>query len=85
MSQIMLLSKKICEKVLNMDIKTVSASTEDIVSAIKEALSDEHKMICKTVNSPYGDGNSAKMITQKIIDTVLGSKIDLKKKFYDIR
>ena len=68
-----------------MDIKTVSASTEDIVSAIKEALSDEHKMICKTVNSPYGDGNSAKMITQKIIDTVLGSKIDLKKKFYDIR
>ena len=81
----MLLSKNICEKVLNMDIKTVSASTEDIVSAIKEALSDEHKMICKTVNSPYGDGNSAKMITQKIIDTVLGSKIDLKKKFYDIR
>lgn len=61
-----------------------STSKKDIVEAIYRALSDEHKMVCKHVVSPYGDGNAAEQIVQKIVEVVWGGNIDLKKKFYDI-
>lgn len=56
---------------------------DSIVSAIKTALSNEMKTICQNVISPYGDGNAAKRIAEKCVETINGS-IDLKKKFYDL-
>lgn len=59
-------------------------SKDEIVAGIMEAISDEHKAMCKTVISPYGSGNSAKRIADKAIETVMSGNIDLKKSFYDI-
>lgn len=61
-----------------------ASDTESIVSAIKTAMSDAHKAICRSVVSPYGDGHAAERIAQKTIETVMNGGIELKKKFYDI-
>ncbi|WP_297962932.1 UDP-N-acetylglucosamine 2-epimerase [uncultured Anaerovibrio sp.] len=53
-----------------------------IVNAIRQALSDEHKIICKSVISPYGDGTAAEKIAKKIVEIVTNGTIDLKKNFY---
>ena len=58
--------------------------SEDIVDAIKKAMSDDHKNVCKNVISPYGDGHAAERIAKKAIEVVMTGKIDLKKKFYDL-
>lgn len=60
-------------------------TTDNIVNAIKQALSKEHYQICKKVLSPYGDGHAADQIAEKVIEIVLNCKIDLKKTFYDIK
>lgn len=54
-----------------------------IVRAINRALSSEFRAECQNVISPYGGGHSAEKVSAKILE-VLGEKIDLKKKFYDI-
>lgn len=59
--------------------------TSDIVEAIKAALSNEHKEICKSVISPYGTGNAGTRIANKSVEVVMNERIDLKKKFYDLR
>lgn len=59
-------------------------SKGDIVSAIKMALSEEHRLICSKVVSPYGDGRAAEKIANRIIEEIKEEKIDLMKKFYDI-
>ncbi len=59
-------------------------TTKDIVYAIKTAMSDDFKDICKNVVSPYGDGHAAKQIAEKAIDVVINGRIDLKKKFFDL-
>ena len=59
------------------------SNKESIIKAITIALSDETKMKCKEVISPYGTGNSAKKIAAKIIE-VLNRPIELKKHFYDL-
>ncbi len=56
----------------------------DIVEAIKTALSDKHKELCKTVISPYGNGHAAEKIAAKSIEVVMAGAINLKKKFYDL-
>ena len=55
-----------------------------IEMAIKTALSDEHKLICKKVISPYGDGHAAEQIAAKSIEVAINGRIDLKKKFYGL-
>ena len=60
-------------------------TSEDIIGAIKKAMSKEHHQICEKVISPYGDGNAAGQIAWKVIETVMEEKIDLKKRFYDIK
>ena len=57
---------------------------ESIAAAIRTAMSEDHKKRCKAVVSPYGDGNAAKQIASKTVETVLRGKIDLKKKFFDL-
>lgn len=59
------------------------SNTGSIIDAIDKAMSKEFAMLCRTVNSPYGDGNSAGRIANKIVETVLSELIDLKKRFYD--
>lgn len=66
-------------------IVNCGTSKEEIIEGIKTALSDEHKAVCKTVISPYGDGHSAEQIATKAIEVVMSGGIDLKKKFYNIK
>lgn len=61
-----------------------ASDTDSIVSAIKSALSDEHRKVCKTVISPYGNGNAGRLIAEKTVDIIMNGNIDLKKKFYDL-
>ena len=55
-----------------------------IVAAIKKAMNDKHKAVCKTVISPYGEGHAGEHIAAKIFETVMDGGIDLKKKFFDL-
>lgn len=57
----------------------------NIVEAVKIALSDEHRKKCLHVISPYGDGQAAEKIAKKAVETVLTGRIDLKKRFYDLK
>ena len=61
------------------------ATTEEIVDAIKEAMSAEHHKVCEKVISPYGDGYAARHIADKAVEIVLNGNINLKKKFYDLK
>ena len=65
------------ESIINSDVDKNS-----IVNAIRQALSDEHKTICKSVVSPYGDGTAAEKIAKKAVEFVTNGTIDLKKNFY---
>lgn len=58
--------------------------TGDIIAAIKTAMSEDHKNICKKVVSPYGDGHAAERIADKTFETVMNGGIDLKKQFFDL-
>ena len=58
--------------------------TTAIVEAIRIALSESHKALCKEVVSPYGDGHAAKRIAAKSYETVVAKIIDLKKQFYNM-
>ncbi len=58
-------------------------SAEEIVKAIRKAMTDEHRTICKKTVSPYGDGHAAELIAKKAVEVAKG-RIDLKKKFYDL-
>lgn len=60
------------------------SDTESILQAISKAISEEHQRVCAQVVSPYGDGHAAEQIAKKVHDTVVDSRIDLKKKFYDM-
>jgi len=57
----------------------------DIIDAIKEALSEKHKEISRNVISPYGDGHAAERIAKKAYQVIVDGNVDLKKKFYDIQ
>lgn len=56
----------------------------EIVEAINRVLSVEHRQICQSIISSYGDGHAAEQIAKKTIQIVMNEDIDLKKKFYDI-
>ena len=57
--------------------------TAEIVSAVRRAVSKEHRALCCSVISSYGDGHAAERIAEKAIEVVLTGHIDLKKRFYD--
>ena len=61
-----------------------TADKDSIIAAIKKATSDEHKTVCKTVISPYGEGNAGAQIAAKSFETVMNGYIDLKKKFFNL-
>ena len=57
---------------------------EEILAAIRKAMSEEHRKACAAASSPYGSGNAAERIAEKTVETVRSGNIDLKKKFYDL-
>lgn len=59
--------------------------SEDIIFAIRKAMSEEFRKVCANVVSPYGNGHAAKQIADKAVDTIANGVIDLKKKFYDMQ
>ena len=61
-----------------------AADTASIVAAMKKAMSNEHKLVCKKVVSPYGEGHAGEQIAAKLFETVMNGGIDLKKKFFDL-
>ena len=64
-------------------IVNCSDDTASIVSAMKTAMSESHRILCQSITSPYGDGHAAEQIAVKSIETVMDQKIDLRKSFYD--
>ncbi|MBR3579709.1 MAG: UDP-N-acetylglucosamine 2-epimerase (hydrolyzing) [Lachnospiraceae bacterium] len=58
------------------------SDTGSIKEGIQKALSPEFRDICKKATSPYGSGNAAKQITDKIISVITNETINLKKSFY---
>ena len=67
------------ESIINCDIYE-----KDIISAIKKAMSLEHKELCKRITSPYGNGHAAEQIARKTHEVVMENHINLKKEFYKI-
>ncbi len=67
------------DSVINCELKK-----DDIVFAIKTALS--HEFVKKSSKSeyPYGDGHVAEKIVKILHEWLDEDKIDLKKKFYDL-
>lgn len=57
---------------------------EDIIRAIKKAMSEEFLKSIEKVKSAYGDGNTSDQIVEIITKWICNTYIDLKKKFYDI-
>ena len=68
------------KSIINCGIKS-----ENIIDAIKQSLSEDHKRICRSVLSPYGDGHASERIAKKTIEIVCSNRIDLMKRFYDLR
>jgi GDP/UDP-N,N'-diacetylbacillosamine 2-epimerase (hydrolysing) len=60
-------------------------TAEAIREAIRKAMSEEHRAVCRAAVSPYGNGNTGEQIAEKIAETVMAGPINLKKKFYDLR
>lgn len=58
-------------------------TAEEIIEAIKIALSPGMRHNCERVSSPYGNGHSAEQVAEKSVEAIQSS-IDLKKKFFDI-
>lgn len=52
-----------------------------IMGAIKTALSEEMRQVCRNIINPYGNGRAAEKIAQKCRE-VVRSEINLQKKFY---
>ena len=66
------------------NIINCGTGADEIINAIKSALSEEHIKRCQTVISPYGNGNASEQIADKAVQIVLEGRIDLKKKFFDL-
>lgn len=58
---------------------------DDIYSAVKKARSNEFRVKAEKSKNLYGDGNTSDKIVDIIREFLMREKVDLKKKFYDIR
>ena len=68
-----------CGSIINCD-----PGMKEIIAAVKLALSDKHRAICRDIVSPYGDGGAAGKIAWKVVDIIMNGRMDQKKKFYDL-
>lgn len=60
-------------------------NAESIAEAIQKAMTDEFRSIARETVNPYGSGDTSSEILYHIKECVNEGKIDLKKKFYDMR
>ncbi|MDR1253672.1 MAG: UDP-N-acetylglucosamine 2-epimerase [Oscillospiraceae bacterium] len=58
---------------------------DDILKAMKRAMSKDFRDSIKGAINPYGGGNTSEKIISVIKDFLFSNKIDLKKKFWDIK
>jgi GDP/UDP-N,N'-diacetylbacillosamine 2-epimerase (hydrolysing) len=58
---------------------------DDVVNAMKRALSREFQDLARKVINPYGDGNTSSKIMEIIQEQLENNTIKLKKEFYDVR
>lgn len=58
---------------------------EEITAAMEKAYQSEFRDIASKVVNPYGDGNTSQKIVKIMKQKLVDEKIDLKKKFYDIK
>lgn len=68
------------DSIISCDIKERS-----IVEAIKKAMTDEFRGRARAAVNPYGSGNTSSEILNHIKACVNEGKINLKKRFYDVR
>ncbi|MDR1522251.1 MAG: UDP-N-acetylglucosamine 2-epimerase [Streptococcaceae bacterium] len=59
--------------------------SQDIIKVINKALSDDFINVAKQAKNPYEGLNTSSQIVKHIKDFVINDKIDIKKKFYDLR
>lgn len=59
--------------------------TESIVNAIKKAKTPEFREMCRHVQNPYEGTNTSETIVKLIRENIFEKKVEMKKKFYDIR
>lgn len=57
---------------------------ESIKGAISIAIDESFRKVCKTLESPYGDGHAAENIAKTIYDRIIYDKVNIMKKFYDL-
>ena len=55
-----------CGSIINCD-----PGMKEIIAAVKLALSDKHRAICRDIVSPYGDGGAAGKIAWKVVDIIM--------------
>ncbi len=67
------------ESIINCGADSIS-----IVDSIHKAMSPEHRVLCQNVSSRYGDGHAARQIVKTSLDVIFETKIDLKKRFYNL-
>ncbi|MFZ5639690.1 MAG: UDP-N-acetylglucosamine 2-epimerase [Bacillota bacterium] len=60
-----------------------SPKKESIIRALRKAFQPDFSKLCKEVDNPYGDGNSAEKILTVLKEKT--DKIKLKKTFYDLK
>ncbi len=58
--------------------------SQDIIQAVKYAMSDSFKEHIVNCVNPYGDGNTTKKIVQIVKDELMNKDMNLQKKFYDL-
>lgn len=65
-------------------VYNVSVNGSEIVNMIKFVLTDEERKKVKSVQNPYGCKDTSNKIVEILKTELIDSKIDLKKKFFDI-
>ena len=66
-------------------IINVGTKSKEIVAAINLAMSEDFKRMASNTVNPYGEGNTVSKTVTIIKDQLFNKKIDLAKKFYDIK
>ncbi len=59
-------------------------SKEEILKAVRKAVSADHKKVCAEAVHPYGTGNAGEKIAGTMVKAVMSGGFNLKKIFYDL-
>lgn len=65
-------------------VKNCPPEKEAILAAMEACRQPDFQEMLKTLENPYGNGETSKKILDILKEYLFGNKIDLKKKFYDL-